>query len=114
MKQQLQASTLIEVIVASVLFLTILTIALHTVTSIATNRNQDYSIPQVDSRVKECLARYSSGEYTYGEFREQYPFGEILIVISKYEGYDSLKVIKIDAKMYGCNMLMSCKFLIDR
>lgn len=114
MKDELQASTLIEVIVASVLFLIIFAITLHTITSITTHENQRYSMPQIDGWIKECLKRYSSKEYADGEYRELYPSGEISIEVSPYENHDSLKVIKIETRVGVVNTMVSYKFIVDR
>ncbi len=91
----LRASTLVEVIVASVIFLTIFAISLHTITRLAVNPAEGEAFAEADSQILSCFRELADGRHEEGEYTRSYNRGEILITIASYRDYDELQEITI-------------------
>lgn len=93
----LKASTLLETIVASVIFLSVFTISLWTTTLLTSSTCGPGILVEVDYRLKECFRDYSSSYYTNGDYVRSFGWGNIHIDISFYQHYEDLRHIHLKA-----------------
>ncbi len=94
-RRMLRASTLMEVIVASAIFLVVFAISLHTVTRLAVSPREDEDFTEADSRLRSAFRQYADGRHEAGEYTRPWSRGEIVITIAPYRDYDALQEITL-------------------
>ena len=101
LKKRLAASTLMEVIVASILFLVIFLLAVDTVTRASLSRRDD-SLLAVETDMKACLNEFSVGTAVPGTYKRVYGWGEIDVAVRPYreltDVYELELVCRIDRR----------------
>lgn len=95
----LRADTLIEAIVASVIFLLVFGISLETISRLSLYHNQDPLFVEVDYRLKSCFEEFSGGSYEYAVYHRKYTWGTITIDIKPYKEYSGIQEITLSAKI---------------
>lgn len=93
----LPGSTLLETIVASVIFLSVFAVSLETMSRMVASPRDTGIMVEVDHRLNECFRKYSSPLYTAGEYEQKYSWGTIYIALSRYKEYDRLRHISLRA-----------------
>lgn len=109
----LKASTLLETIVASVIFLSVFTISLWTTTLLTSSTCGPGILIEVDYRLKECFRDYSSAYYTNGDYVRQFGWGNIYIDISSYKNYDELRHIQLKAVIANDHKTVSFDHIVQ-
>lgn len=82
-KHTLEASTILEVIVASVLFLILFSLAMEMLVRIA-GRQPDNALLQAEIDRKACVHEFKTGVFEQGEYVREYDWGTITITVSPY------------------------------
>ncbi len=62
----LKASTLVETIIASVIFMCVFVISLETVSRLTVREDDNTVLVEADYRIKECLREYGDGRHADG------------------------------------------------
>lgn len=108
-KTSIKASSLIEVIVASAVFMVVFLISLQTIGKITTKN--DISIELIDAQNKIYAAfRAAQNEPTPAIF--QYDWGNITIVKQKYKNFNDLTLLKIEVVLDRNNKKIVRYFII--
>lgn len=108
----LPASTLVEAIVASVIFLAVFAISLNTVTRLTTGEKDYITMVEVDYAIKSCFREYSGGGHLPGKYNKTYDWGEITIEINPYGNYPELQQLMISADIHNRNKYMEYRHII--
>lgn len=97
---KLKGASIIEAIVASVIFLIVFAISLDTVSRILPGSDSSESVLiEADYRCDMAFAMYSGGEYPPGTYEEGYGWGKVTVVIATYsEDYPGLYRLTISAE----------------
>jgi hypothetical protein len=95
MKKYLKAGTLVEVIVASVIFMIVFAISLHTVTRLAVNPREGVDIALADCFVRSCIREFSDGLHENGEWERTYDRLLIRIELAQYRDYETLQELTV-------------------
>ena len=96
MKLSLIGTSLVEALVASVVFLTIFLIAMDSLTNIARIRLSDVSPKAVEMAIGECLVKFSEG--TDYKAAYSYPWGDIELRAEPYRDVDNMLDVTVTAK----------------
>jgi hypothetical protein len=83
LKKRLPGSTLVETLVASILFLVIFFLALDTLSRVGV-RVPDDTLPAVETDLQACLHEFSTGDAAPGDYLRVYEWGEIAIAVRGY------------------------------
>ncbi len=94
-RRPLKASTLVEVIVASVVFLTIFAISLHTLTRLSVNPREGEMFAEVDCLLRSTFREYADGRHDEGKYTREWERGEITVVVAPYRDYGNLQEITV-------------------
>lgn len=111
--KKLKASTLIEVIVASVIFLIIFSISLDTLTQLTTSTKDTTVYVDVNYRMNACFREYSKEDYISGEFEHSYYWGVINIKVLPYKDYPNLKFIEIKAGVNNDRRILESRHIVE-
>lgn len=100
LKKTLVASTLVETIVASVLFLAIFFVCVDTLTRLGAVRG-DEALPAVEADLTACLHRLVTSAPEVGEYRHDYDWGAIDVVVRPYGELDGVRELALTARATG-------------
>lgn len=110
----LPALSLIEIIVASVIFLTVFMISLHTVVSLTIHQKDDTVYIVADMSVKDTLAEYIAGNIDTSLYEKEYSWGNITGRLDPYGDYHGIEELTLVARLSPDNREMIYKYLIER
>lgn len=82
---KLKASTLLETIVASVIFMIVFVIAMDTLTRILVSNHKDNDFLVIESAFSRCINEMKNKELKIGEQSHTFEWGEIYVNISLYK-----------------------------
>lgn len=111
MKRSLKGASLVEALVASVIFLTVFLIAMNSLTDIARVRFSGTSPAVVEEAVGGCLAKFAAETADRAVY--SYPWGDIEIVAEPYRASDDLLDVVVTAKVKNQNTVIY-RYLICR
>lgn len=110
----LPALSLIEVIVASVIFLVVLTVSLHTVVSLTIKQTDDSIYIVADMAAKETCVKYTLGDIDEPEYVKEYSWGKIVAQIDAYDNYFGIEELTVKAQLLYGRREIVYKYLIER
>ncbi len=96
MKMSLKGTSLVEALVASVIFLTVFLIAMDSLTNIARLNLSGASPVAIEEAAGECLEKFAEG--TADKAAYSYPWGDVEIVAEPYRQADDLLDVTVRAK----------------
>lgn len=108
----LKAASLVEAVVASVIFLTVFAATLFTATRLTTGDKDRAVYIAADRAVRECTAEYSKGGYLNGKYEKVYDWGDVTVVISPYPGYPGLDRLSVTATFNNSNKRLEFNHII--
>ncbi len=91
----LKAGTLVEVIVASVVFLTVFAISLHTTTRLAVGGHEGGNFALADCLVRSCVREFSDGRHEDGTYERTYDRVIVAIAVGPYRDYEQLQQLTV-------------------
>lgn len=104
MKRFLKAASLVEALVASVIFLTVFLIAMDSMMNIARINVSGASPVDMEEAVRECLERFAEGSAKKASY--DYMWGNIEIEAEPYKAVDDLLDVTVTAKAKnGCTVI---------
>ncbi|MCC8035828.1 MAG: hypothetical protein LIO77_07870 [Rikenellaceae bacterium] len=114
-KGELKASTLIETLVASIIFLAVFTISLDTAVRITSVESIDAHTYLLITQDLEKLRKYYTEEnFAIGEYSKDYQWGEAVIAIEGYRGYENLRILRIIATIVGSSRSPDLVWLYEK
>ena len=97
-KGTLAASTVIEVIVASVLFLTVFFLAMEMLVRIG-SRQADETLLQAEIDRTACVQEFRTAAFDPGEYTREYDWGVIEIIVKQYWGLNDIQEIRFTIRI---------------
>lgn len=94
---KLKGSTIVEVIVASVVFMVIFAISLETITRLTINRKDDTIYVIVQNEIDRCFMQYAGTERLPSTTVREYDWGRIEITCGGYKNYHNLQLLDVSA-----------------
>lgn len=107
-QRKLAGSTIVEAIVASLIFLTVFVISLSTVTGFTLREDEGYAVIEAERRLRDCFVRYGDGTWAEGSYTDEFGWGRITTVIAPYGDYERLRMVVMRAVL--CNSRKSIEF----
>ncbi len=98
MKNRLEGSSLIEAIVASVLFLIMFIIAMETLTRVAVLPDSG-GLLQAEADFRACINAFETETFPEGEYENEYEWGTIMILVSTYKDMPDVNEILFTVKV---------------
>lgn len=107
----IRASTVIEVVVASVIFMLIFCLSLEMLTKI-NQGNKSEELLRISIDRDEYVQQIKTGNYGYGGYMKNFDWGEIQVKIRPYRDYISLREMHFTGIMKNGKKLFDYRFLI--
>jgi hypothetical protein len=98
-KIKFRAETLIQTIVAALIFMTVFLISLDTVVRITTSNADAYILVDVDYQISSFFVELADGKHPNGNYTKYFSEGKLSAEISQYAHYANLQLIVINAEM---------------
>lgn len=111
--RRLRAASLLEAVVAGVLFLTVFAAALELLPRLTLRDDDALVVAEAEYRVGEAFDKYGTGLWPCGDYAEIYDWGEISVRIGCYGDYADLQVLEISARMSGSGKRIVHKQLVE-
>lgn len=93
----LKGSTLIEVIIASVIFMSVFAISLETVSRLTVRQDDNLALVEAGHRMEECFRDYAGRDE--GVYTREYEWGTVRVLLRPYREYERLHEMVITAEM---------------
>ena len=106
----LKASTVVEVVVASVIFMLMFCFSLEVLTKMNQNRKSTEMLQVIMDR-NEFVQQVSAGNLGYGNYMKSFDWGEIHVKIQPHMKHKYLRDIHFTGKMKSGKKLFEYRFL---
>lgn len=93
--RRLKGASLIEAIVAAVIFLLVFTAALEVVPRLTVRGDDTALLIEADYRMKRAFGKYATGIWPCGEYAEEYEWGHVTVTIAPYRDFPDLQTVDI-------------------
>lgn len=110
---KLKASTLIEAVVASTIFLIVFLLSLETVSRLFTGgRDDELVMIEADHRTDVCFAVYGTGEYPPGTYTDEFDWGTVSTEIEYYDKNTGLLQVTVSAAIKNSRRPLTYRYVI--
>lgn len=112
LKCTIAGSSMIEAIVASIIFLAVFLISLSTVTGFTLRPDEGYVLLEAGRQLNACVDRYGDGTWPEDtSYEEEYGWGSIEIRITPYRDFDDIRTVAITVHLNGSRKVIEHIFL---
>ncbi len=101
LKRHLPGSSMIEAIVASLIFLAVFAVSLTTLTGLTLREDEGYVLLEAERALEACASRYGDGTWAENTYTDTFAWGEITTVITGYRDYDGVQQVSMRARLSG-------------
>jgi hypothetical protein len=112
LKKRLKGSSMIEAIVASLIFLTVFILSLSTLTRLTLREDEGYVLLEAQRAMTDCFRRYGDGTRAQGSYTDKFGWGEITTTINVYGEYEVIQQISLRATLSGSRKTMEYRRLV--
>lgn len=95
----IKASTIIEAMVASILFLLAFSIGIESIIKAASIKSDTLTYLSADNQYMKCLYECKNHVYSYGEHIIEFEWGEITLILEPYNNYEQILQATIRVKV---------------
>lgn len=110
--RRLRGATLLEAIVAAVLFLTVFAAAMELLPRLTVRDDDALLVVEAEYRVGWVFDKYASGLWPAGEYAETYDWGDVAIRVEPYRDFSDVQVLTITARIDGSRKRITHKQLV--
>lgn len=110
--RRLRGATLLEAIVAAVLFLTVFAAAMELLPRLTVRDDDALLVAEAEYRVSRAFDKYASGVWPPGEYAERYDWGDVVIRVEPYRDFSDVQVLTITARIDGSRKRITHKQLV--
>lgn len=111
--RRLKGASLLEAIVAAVLFMTVFAAVMELLPRLTVRDDDTLLLAEAEYRVGLAFEKYGTGLWPNGEYAEVYDWGEITLRIESYRDFDDMQVVTITARIDGSQKRITHKQLIQ-
>ncbi|MDR2653238.1 MAG: hypothetical protein LBC68_13190 [Prevotellaceae bacterium] len=98
-KMILRAETLIQAIIAALIFMVVFLISLDTVVRITISKSDAYLLVDANYQISSFFAELSDGKHQNGTYTKYFSGGKLSAEISQYKHYPDMQMIVINAEI---------------
>jgi hypothetical protein len=114
LKYTVPGSSIVEVIVASIIFLAVFVISLSTVTGFTLRRDEGYVLLEAQRQLDDCIERYGDGTWPEDTYEETHSWGSITIRIIPYGEFDDIQTVVLTVYLDGSRKSIEHRLLTVR
>lgn len=112
-RHRLRAASLLEAVVAAVLFLTVFTVTMELLPRLTVRDDDALLVAEAEYRVGKAFEKYGTGLWPCGEYAENYDWGKITVRIEPYRNFTDLQAIGITARIAGSGKRIGHRQLVE-
>ena len=101
--RRLRGASLIEAIVAAVVFLLVFAAALEILPHLTVREDDTALLVEADYRMKRAFGKYATGVWPCGEYVEEYEWGRVTVTLKPYRGFSDLQAVDVWTIIKGSN-----------
>ncbi len=114
LKKRLAGSSMVEAIVASLIFLVVFVLSLSTLTGLTLRRDEGHVLLEVERALADCFLRYGDGSRAPGNHTDEFEWGTVTTVIEKYDDYENIQRVALRATISGSRKSIEYRRLVVR
>lgn len=111
--RRLKGASLLEAIVAAVLFLTVFAVVMELLPRLTVRDDDALLMAEADYRVGRTFDKYATGVWPCGEYAEAYDWGAVTILVESYRGFSDVQAITVSARIDGSRKRITIKQLVE-
>lgn len=108
----LGGASLLEAVVAAVLFLTLFAAAVELVPRLTVRDDDALLVAEAEYRAGRAFEKYATGLWPCGEYAERQDWGEITVQVSAYGDHDGVRCVTVTARIDGSRKRVVLKQLV--
>ncbi|MDR1347621.1 MAG: hypothetical protein LBJ63_04205 [Prevotellaceae bacterium] len=108
-----RAETVIQAVIAALIFMVIFIVSLDTVTKITVSHDDAYVLVDADYQISAFFAELADGRHQNGNYEKYFSGGKLSAEISQYKDYIDLQIIVINAEIYGMKKHIVFRHIIE-
>jgi hypothetical protein len=112
LKMRLAGSSMIEAIVASLIFLTVFVLSLSALTGLTLRKDEGYVLLEVERALAGCFLRYGDGTGSQGSYTEDFKWGSVTTTIETYGDYENIGQVVLRAGITGSRKVIEYRRLV--
>lgn len=112
-QHKLAGASLLESIVASIVFLIIFMLALDVLPRLSLQENHNIFMIKMESDIENIISKYGSGMYPTGHYIEPCIYGNIEISVLSYRDSNVLQVITIVVRLPRNNKQIEIRQIVE-
>lgn len=109
----LRAASLLEAVVAAVLFLTVFAAVMELIPRLTVRDDDALLVAEAEYRVGQAFEKYGTGLWPCGEYTEEYDWGRVAVLVRTYRDYADLQAVTVMARIDGSNKQIIHKQLVE-
>lgn len=99
--RRLRGASLVEAIVAAVVFLLVFAAVLEILPRLTVRGDDTLLLVEADYRMKRAFAKYATGVWPCGEYGEEYGWGRVVVKLNPYRDFPDLQVVEVKVFING-------------
>lgn len=111
--RRLKGASLLEAIVAAVLFLTVFAVVMELLPRLTVRDDDALLMAEADYRVGRAFDKYATGVWPCGEYAEAYDWGAVTILVESYRGFSDVQAITVSAHIDGSRKRITLKQVVE-
>jgi hypothetical protein len=109
---RLKGASMIEAIVASLIFLLAFAISLSTLTGLTLREDEGYVLLEVERAISDRFTLYGDGIRAQGTYTDTYEWGKITTSITRYGDYENIQQVAMRATITGSRKTIEYRRLV--
>ncbi len=105
-------SSIIEAIVASLIFLLVFVASLSTLTAITLRNDEGYVLLEAERAQINCFHNYGDGLKADGTYTDTFVWGEITTTIAPYHDYEGIQEVAMSVRLNGSTKTIEYRRLV--
>lgn len=108
----LRAASLLEAVVAAVLFLTVFAAAMELVPRLTLRDDDALRVAEAEYRAGQAFEKYATGLWPCGEYAAEYGWGRVAVLVEPYRDFADMQVVTVTALIGGSSKRIVHKRLV--
>ncbi len=109
---RLAGSSMIEAIVASLIFLTVFILSLSALTGLTLRKDEGYVLLEVERALTDCFSRYGDGTMAAGIYIDEFSWGHVTTKIEQYADHENIQQVVLWADISGSRKSIEYRRLV--
>lgn len=109
---ELKGTSLLEAVVASVLFLIVFLMTMELVPRLTVRDDEGVWTVEADYRMMRAFDKYATGLWPAGEYTEEYDWGNVIVKIAPYRTFADLQAVEVTVRINGVRRRMVYRQII--